>query len=188
MYNVENLLKALKENLDGYRLKHSFCVADEAVRLATLYGADTDKAYIAGLLHDITKNFSKEEHLKILSDFDIILSDIEVDSVPLLHSISGAAYIKNVLKIEDEEILDAVRYHTTGRAGMSKLELILYVADLTSADRDYPDVEVSRAKSNISLCEAALYGLIYNIKDLSGRHKTIHPDTLHAYNYLIKQR
>ena len=188
MFDIDNLKCILEQNLEGARLYHSYCVADEAVRLAKLYGEDTHKAYVAGLLHDITKKFSREQHLKILSDFDIILSDIELISPPLLHAISGEAYLRNIIKIDDREILDAVRFHTTGREGMKKLELILFVADLTSADRDYPDVEVSRAKSNISLEDAALYGLEYVIRDLTQRKKVIHPDTLYAYNYLIKQR
>ena len=188
MFDIDKLKSILEQNLEGERLYHSYCVADEAKRLAALYGENTEKAYVAGLLHDITKKFSREEHLKIFSDFDIILSDVELSSPPLLHAISGEAYIKNIIKIDDTDILDAVRYHTTGREGMSKLELILFVADLTSADRDYPDVEVSRQKSNVSLEEAALYGLKYVICDLTSREKIIHPDTLYAYNYLIKQR
>ena len=188
MYDILKFKEILKENLDEYRLHHSYCVADEAVRLARLYGGDEQAAYLAGLLHDVTKNFTAEEHLKIFNEFGIILSDVEKASVQLWHSISGACYLKKILKIENEEIISAVRYHTTAKADMTLLELILFVADFTSADRSYPDIGIIREKSNSSLEEAAVYGLAYTISDLASRERAIHPDTIHAYNYFINKK
>ena len=172
----------LQERLTPKRYNHSLCVADEAVRLAKKYGGDCEKAYLAGLLHDITKNATQEEHLQIFSRFDIMLNDIEKNSEKLWHAISGAAYIENVLKIDDKEIITAVRYHTTARAGMTQLEKLLYLADFTSADRDYDDINVMREKVEISQEAALDYALSYTINDLVSRGKPLHLDTVNAYN------
>lgn len=172
----------LQERLTPKRYNHSLCVADEAVRLAKKYGGDCEKAYLAGLLHDITKNATQEEHLQIFSRFDIMLNDIEKNAEKLWHAISGAAYIENVLKIDDKEIITAVRYHTTARAGMTQLEKLLYLADFTSADRDYDDINVMREKVEISLEAALDYALSYTINDLVSRGKPLHLDTVNAYN------
>lgn len=175
----------LKKRLIEKRYLHSLAVADEAVRLADMYGADKGKAYLAGLLHDITKNASNEEHLNIFSTFGIILTDIEKNATKLWHAMSGAVYIKYVLMIDDEEIIDAVRYHTTAKADLSLLSKVLYLADYTSADRDYDDVDVIRGLVNKSLDSAYLYALKYTITDLAGRGKALHPDTVAAYNQTV---
>ncbi len=183
VYDNQNFKSIIREKLDDYRYDHSLSVADEARRLALKYGADEDKAYLAGLLHDITKNFSREEHLQIVRDFDIILTDTEKQAPKLWHAMTGSSYIKNRLNIADDEIISAVRYHTTGKADMSLLELVIFIADFTSSDRNYPDVDVMRALADKSLEEAAVYALDYTIKDLESRRLTVHPDTLSAFRY-----
>lgn len=174
--------KILQERLAPKRYHHSLCVADEAVRLAKKYGGDTEKAYLAGLLHDITKNASEEEHLHIFREFDIMLNDVEKNAEKLWHAISGAAYIEHILGINDTEIITAVRYHTTARKNMTQLEKILYLADFTSADRDYDDVYIMRQKLEISMEAALRYALSYTINDLVSRYKPLHLDTVEAYN------
>lgn len=174
--------KILQERLTPKRYHHSLCVADEAVRIAAKYGGDTEKAYIAGLLHDITKNASEEEHLHIFREFDIMLNDVEKNAEKLWHAISGAAYIEHILGINDTEIITAVRYHTTARKNMTQLEKILYLADFTSADRDYDDVDIMRQKLEISMQAALQYALSYTINDLVSRDKPLHLDTVEAYN------
>lgn len=183
--DFEGYKLVIREKLDDFRYNHSLCVADEAVRLACLYGGDAHKAYLAGLLHDITKNDSDNEHLLNFAKFDIILSEIETKSSKLWHAITGAGYIKNVLNINDEDIVNAVRYHTTARADMSLLEKIIFLADYTSADRRYDDVDVMRTLVNTSIEKAMKYALSYTIKDLVTNEKAVHPDTLKAYNKLI---
>lgn len=176
--------KILQERLTSKRYNHSLCVADEAVRLAKKYGGDCDKAYLAGLLHDITKNASKEEHLNIFNEFGIMLNDIEKEADKLWHAISGAAFIEYKLGIKDNEIITAVRYHTTARKDMSQLEKLLYLADFTSADRDYDDIDIMREKVEISMEAALDYALSYTINDLVSRDKPLHLDTVNAYNQI----
>ena len=181
----DNYKKILESRLDEKRYFHSLCVADEAKRLASKIGIDTEKAYLAGLLHDITKNASVEEHLQIFERFGIILNDIEKNAKKLWHAMSGAAYIEHVLGIDDTEITDAVRYHTTAKENMSPLCLVLYLADFTSSDRDYPDVEVMRELVDKSFDEALVYALQYTIKDLADQKRAIHFDTLAAFNKAV---
>jgi len=184
VYNEYKII--LKERLNENRYYHSLCVADEALRITQKYGGDKDKAYLAGLLHDITKNASKEEHLQIFNEFGIILSEIEQNAVKLWHAMSGAAYIEHILKIDDSELIDAVRYHTTAKSNMSHLAKILYLADFTSVDRDYPDVSVIRSLVDKSLDEAFIYALQYSICDLVENKKAVHIDTINAYNQAVK--
>lgn len=174
--------KILQKRLTPKRYNHSLCVADEAVRLALKYGGDPDKAYLSGLLHDITKNATEQEHLQIFSEFGIMLNDIEKNAEKLWHAISGAAYIEHVLSIKDQEIITAVRYHTTAREDMTQLEKLLYLADFTSADRDYDDIDIMRQKVEISMEAALDYALSYTINDLVSRGKPLHLDTVKAYN------
>lgn len=178
----------LKERLNEKRYFHSLCVADEAKRLAILYGADAEKAFFAGLLHDITKNATENEQLQMFEEFGIIADSITKKSHKLWHAVTGAAYIKNILGITDEEVLSAVRYHTTAKRGMSLLEKILYLADFTSADRDYEDVDVMRKKVDVSLDDAMRYALCYTIKELADKQVAIHPDTFEAYNEIMEEK
>lgn len=178
----------LKQRLDEYRLNHSICVADEARRLAEKYDADTEKAYLAGLLHDITKNDSRDFHLNYFKEFDIILTDVEKESERLWHAMTAALFVEKELGITDSEIISAIRYHTTAKSDMTKLEKIIFVADFTSADRNYKDVSVMRKLADKSLEEAMIYALSYTINKLIENKQLIHPDALSAYNYLLNKR
>ena len=183
--DYEALKAILQKRLNEKRYYHSLCVADEAKRLAEKYGGDSEKSYLAGLLHDITKNAPDEEHLQIFKEFGIILSDVEQNAKKLWHAMSGALYVKNILGINDPEIIDAIRYHTTAKADMSLLASILYLADFTSKDRDYEDVDVIREYVDESLEKAFVYALEYSITDLVNQGRAIHPDTVQAYNQAV---
>ena len=183
--DYEALKAILQKRLNEKRYYHSLCVADEAKRLAEKYGGDGEKSYLAGLLHDITKNAPDEEHLQIFKEFGIILSDVEQNAKKLWHAMSGALYVKNILEINDPEIIDAIRYHTTAKADMSLLAEILYLADFTSKDRDYEDVDVIREYVDESLEKAFVYALEYSITDLVNQGRAIHPDTVQAYNQAV---
>lgn len=182
---VDEFKALLKNRLKEDRYVHSLGVAVAAKELAARYGANEDEAYVAGLLHDVTKNEDTENQLQMLKNDDIILSQIELSNKKLWHAMSGEVYLRKELSIENEDMLMAVRYHTTGRAGMSLLEKIVYIADYISAERDYPDVEVMRTLSKESLEKAALYSLKYTLNKLSKCELVIHPDSLAFYNELV---
>ena len=138
---VKEYDKIIGARLKSARYKHSKNVAKEAIRLAKKYGADPEKAEIAGLLHDITKEAEPQEHMDVIQRAEIELTEMEQSSPKLWHAISGSAYIQVELDVTDREIIDAVRYHTTGRANMTLLDKVIFVADFISADRDYDGVD-----------------------------------------------
>lgn len=183
--SIAEYKKIIKSMMSESRYNHCVNVSKEAVKLAKRYGGDEEKAAVAGILHDITKEMPKEEQLQIIIDSGIILDDIQKNAPKLWHGISGSVYIKNRLGIDDEDILNAVCYHTTGRAGMSILEKIIFIADFTSEERTYNGVATMRKKSKKSLEEAMLYGFKFTFSDLSSRELAIHPDELACYNEIV---
>lgn len=183
--NIGEYKKIIKPLMSEYRYNHSVNVSKEAVRFAKRFGADEEKAAIAGILHDITKELPKEEQLQIILDSGIILDNIQKNAPKLWHGLSGSLYIKKHLGIDDEDILNAIHYHTTGRAGMSLLEKIIFVADFTSEERTYKGVATMRKKAKKSLENAMLYGFKFTFSDLTSRELAIHPDELSCYNELV---
>ena len=181
----EEYKKLIKSRMSEKRYIHSVNVAKEAVRLAEKYGADVEKAKIAGILHDITKETPPDEQLKIIEDNGIILNTVQKSSQKLWHSVSGSAYVKSVLGINDEDILNAIRYHTSGRADMSLLEKVIFVADFTGAERDYDGVDIMREKADRSLEETMEFGLAFTISDLAKRNLPIDYDAIKAYNQIV---
>lgn len=178
----EQFIEIIRGRLTPARFRHSLAVAEEAERLARKYGADPAKARTAGILHDILKDAGEDAQLQIFQDFAILLDNVERQAPKLWHARAGAVFIEKVLGVEDGDIVTAVRYHTTGRAGMSLLEKVLFIADFTSADRDYKDVDVMRRLADEDLSAAMRYALSYTIRDLVKKQAAIHPDTLAAYN------
>ena len=160
--------KIIRELMGDYRYEHSVNVADEAVTLAELYGGDVKKAYTAGILHDVTKELPNDKQLQIIND--------------------GSVYIQTELGITDSDIINAIRYHTTGRANMSLLEKIIYIADYTAKGRDYNGVEVMRELSRKSLEDAMIFSYQFTINKLSSLESAIHPDEIYGYNDIVLKR
>ena len=183
----EQYVDIIRGRLTPRRFEHSLAVAEQAVHLAKKYGADPDKARTAGLLHDILKDTDGDSQLQIFKEFGILLDAVEEKAPKLWHARAGAVFLQRVLGIEDKEILDAVRYHTTARAGMSLLETVLYLADFTSADRDYPDVDVMRELTERDLAAAMQYAVAYTIDDLKEQERPVHPDTLACYKEIMER-
>ena len=181
-------LKEIKKRLNPDRLYHSLNVADEAKKLAKHYGADEQKAFTAGLLHDILKNTPDSELLRYVERNGIMLTETERASRKTWHAMAGADFLRRELHVTDEDILSAVRWHTTGRAGMTLLDKVLFVADFISADRDYPGVERMREKAYVSLEDAMLEGLQFTINELVENAWPVHEDSIRAYNELVINR
>ncbi|MDD2417599.1 MAG: nicotinate-nucleotide adenylyltransferase [Oscillospiraceae bacterium] len=184
----KQFIEIVRGRLSPRRFNHSLAVAEQAAHLATIYGADPKKAYTAGILHDIMKDAGGQAQLQMLTDFDIILDNIDMEISGCWHAIAGAAFIEHVLGIDDRDIINAVRYHTTARAGMSPLESTIFLADFTSADRDYPDVDEMRRLAEQGMGPATEYALSYTLRELVDKAAVIHPDSVHAYNQQIVAR
>ncbi|SDA16006.1 putative HD superfamily hydrolase of NAD metabolism [Ruminococcus sp. YE71] len=181
----------LKANLSKKRYVHSLNVAAMSRELAELYGEDKERAYFAGLIHDIAKELPRERQFELASRCKIAVSQIELKSTPLLHAVAGAQLLMEEFGLtleEDRDILEAVRYHTVGAAGMSKLAQIVYLADLTSEDREYKDVKKYRKYAHTSLDKGMYEALRYSIADSALKGNTIPISTLEAYNEILSKK
>lgn len=172
----------VKKHLTDQRFVHCQCVAKEAVRLAKRYGADEEKARVAGILHDIMKDTPKEEQLKIMEDSGILLFESFRASPKLWHALSGSIYCERVLGVTDREILDAIACHTSGKKDMTLLDKVLFVADYISADRDYPGVKEMRKLAKKSLEEAMIEGIAFTVQEKMEARLPLDPQSLCAYN------
>ena len=182
---LEEYEPRVKERLSEGRFYHSQCVAECAARLAEKYGADVEKARLAGILHDVMKDTEPGEQLKIIEQSGIILTEAQRRNTKLWHAISGAAYAEHVLGVSDREVLDAIACHTGGKAGMTVLDKVLFVADYISADRDYDGVEEMRMDAESSLEEAMVEGITFTMQERMGERMTMEPRSIDAYNEAV---
>lgn len=183
MVNKQQIIASLRARLVEERFFHSLNVADAAKELAALYGEDVQKAYLAGLVHDCTKNTPAQTQLTLIQEGGIVLTPLERQSPKLWHAISGSVFIEKEYGITDEAVRQAVRYHTTGKAAMTLLEKIIYVADYISVERDYPGVEEMRRLAHTNLDAAIYEGTRFTVQKLTSSGAPVHPDTLEAMQY-----
>ncbi len=178
----------VQQRLSPKRFRHSVNVMERAVYLARILGADPGLAELAGLLHDVEKNTEPKLLLQKLRNSDILFSDADALLPQLWHAPAGMLFVRDRLGIRDPDVLNAIRYHTTGRKDMSPLEKTVYLADLTSADRDFPDVELVRKMSETDPDGAIVYSLQFILGEMLSQGKILHPDSLECYNQITAAR
>lgn len=133
---MEELRKAMKKAQDEERYEHTLGVAYTAACMATLYGVEVEKALRAGLLHDCAKCIDTDKKLSLCKKYNIKISDVEMRNPSLLHAKLGAKLASEKYEEEDEDVLNAIANHTTGRPGMSTLEKIVFIADYIEPGRN----------------------------------------------------
>lgn len=175
----------LKKDIGVKRYKHSLGVMDTSIELAKIYDYPIEKAALAGLLHDCGKFEDKNLILKYAKDFDIILDNVMKNNIGLIHSPLGSVLAEKNYNIGDEDILDAIRFHTTGRENMNLLEKIIYIADVIEPGRTYDGVEEIRDLAYKDIDKSLIHSLNTTIKFIVDRGQLIHLDTIKARNYLI---
>ena len=161
------------------RIPHVLGTEQEAIRLAERYGADVEKARRAALLHDCTKKLDMEEQLALCRRCGIQLDELEQKALKLLHSKTGAAIARDVFGVDDD-IYSAIWYHTTGHAGMTKLEKIIYLADYIEPSRDFPGVDKLRKVCYEDLDRGLLMGLEMTIEEMTSMGNPVHHATIEA--------
>lgn len=176
------LERFMKDNLKESRYKHSLGVEKMAVKLAGIYGADADKAGFAGRYHDIAKCFDQEAMDDCIRRYS--LDEGLIGNPALAHSKVGAAILEHEFGVNDEDILNAVKYHTTARKDMSLLEQITFVADVVEENRTYPDLKYYQDLAASDLDQCTLEILEYTISDLTEKWRQIDRDTLQAYDFI----
>ena len=175
----------MKDNLKESRYRHSLGVQDMAVSLAEIHGADKEKASFAGRYHDIAKNFDEERMDGYVRKYG--LPDELIGNNALAHSKVAAAILEYEFGVDDEDILNAVRYHTTGRSGMSLLEEIIFAADAVERNRTYSDLKYYQELARNDLDRACLEILDYTIGSLRSTGRVIHKDTLEARDWISEK-
>lgn len=168
----------IEKNLKEKRLAHTYSVAAEAVKLAERYGEDTETAEIAALFHDMFRSTPVAALNMYIRQLG--LPKNIMDNPNLSHGKVAAVVMKKDYGIEDEDILNAVSYHTTGRAGMSRLEKIIFLADAIEPGRSYPTVEETRRLAYIDLDRACINSLERTVDYISGIGEYLDPDTINA--------
>lgn len=180
-------LRIVKGQLPERRFKHTVGVMETAVALAKLYGADEKKAELAAIFHDYAKYRSREEMEKVILE-ENLHRDLLEHNIELWHAPVGAVLVEKETGISDEDILNSIRYHTTGRAGMTLLEKIIFLADYIEPGRNFPGVDEVRALARENLDLAMIKALANTISFLLEKKQLIYPDTIHTYNDLINKR
>ena len=175
----EKIVELLKNNLSEEKFYHSLETEKRAVILAEIHGEDTLKAGFAGLIHDITKCM---DNRALAEKYNIGIGASE----KTLHQLTGAEYIKENGITDDEEIIKAVRTHTTGGKDMTRLQKIIYLADATEPMRNFYSVDKLRELSENDLDEAMLMSLGNTISMLKKRNLPIDENTSLAYNEISK--
>lgn len=177
--------KQLKQRLTKNRYLHSISVADTAVKLAGKYNADENKAYAAGILHDCAKDIPIDEQINLCKEYGLDIESM-IDSPGIIHAPLGEKIAKMNFGITDDEILSAIRRHTTGAENMSVLDKIIYLADMIEPLRNFDGVEELRQLSDEDINVAFLTALKQSILFNTNKNRIIHLDTISAWNYELK--
>lgn len=185
MWSEDKIIDYLKANLKSDRYEHSLSVRDTAVKLASIYKSDMDKARLAGLIHDTAKNLTDIQILDLVSNRGLEIDCICRSNPQLMHGLAASIIAQDVMGINDEEVLSAVIYHTTGKKNMSLLEKIIYISDYVEPLRKFPGVEELRRAVEIDLDDALLKSFDLTIKYVIDRKQLLHFNTIEGRNYLL---
>ncbi len=186
MITEEKIKKKLKKYVNTKRYRHTMGVLEAAKDLALRYDIDLDQASVAALLHDCAKELSGKELLKIARAHEIKIDRLLLEEPQLLHGPVGAIIAKEDFGIDDEMILDAIRYHTTGRKKMTQLDKVIYLADFIEPNRRYPRVEKLRKIARIDLDQAVLGALDESLSYLIKKGRLMHKCTVSARNDMLQ--
>ncbi|MFC6206203.1 bis(5'-nucleosyl)-tetraphosphatase (symmetrical) YqeK [Levilactobacillus tongjiangensis] len=182
----DELLAKIEKQLKPKRFKHVQRVEQTALRLAEANGVDLEKASIAGLTHDYAKQRPAEDFIQTIKDYQLAPELLNYGNA-IWHGVVGAELIKHELGIYDEDILNAVRHHTTGAAYMSPLEQVVYMADFIEPARDFPGVDDARRLTDKELAMGVAYQAKHTLAYLIDNNQPIYPKSLDTYNAWVPQ-
>lgn len=186
MVEYDVIYKDVKKAVSEKRFKHSEGVVQRAIEYAKIYGVDEEKAKLTAIAHDIAKELPKNEIIKYAEEIGVNLDEIEKENLKLPHAKIGAQICKNKYGFT-EDMVNAIKYHTTGRENMSMLEKIIYLADATEPGRSYFDLEyyVDLIRNDI---DRGIFEVTkWCIEDIISKEKVMHLDTIRCYNFYNKK-
>lgn len=181
----KQIWKYYEKNLSIKRQRHIRGVIESAEKLAEKYGGDKEKVHTAALLHDYAKGQTPDEMKYCLIENNVLLDDIQMRCDSLLHSLVAVVVAFKEYGISDIDILNSIRYHTTGRKNMSINEKIVCLADYIEKNRNFDGVEKIREKAEKDIDLALKTAFDGTIRSLLNKGELIHPDTLAARNELL---
>ncbi|PAE23049.1 MULTISPECIES: bis(5'-nucleosyl)-tetraphosphatase (symmetrical) YqeK [Bacillaceae] len=182
--NREKALAIVKEQLTEHRYLHTVGVMETAIKLAEKYGADSKKAELAAIFHDYAKFRPKEEMREIIIKTGMPAELLDYNS-ELWHAPVGAYLAEKEAGMHDKEVLDAIRYHTSGRPGMALLEKIIYLADYIEPGRHFPGVDEVRDLAQTNLNKALIKSVQNTIMFLMKKGQPVFPASFETYNDLV---
>lgn len=185
---MNHIADEVRRRLSPARFKHVEGVVQTAAELARRWGVSEHNAILASWLHDVAKELSQDALLKLADEFDIIFGEEMVYMPHLWHAPVGAEIARREFHVDDEDVLAAIRHHPTGRAGMSQLEAVVFLADLIEPGRSYPGVEELRRLSAVDLSEALLAAYDGQIRYILDQGGLLHSDTTAARNDILLRR
>ena len=187
MNDYEKIIKSVKKAQTKQRYNHTIGVAYTAASLAMKYEMNIDQAFLAGILHDCAKCISDQKLLEKCGQNNIVFSDFERKNPYLLHSKLGAFYASNKYEIKDQDILNSIIYHTTGKPNMSMLEKIIFVADYIEPSRfKASNLDKIRKISFENIDNAVFFILKETIDYLTKTNSPIDPTSIETYDYYKK--
>ena len=176
---IQKLRPVALSYLKRKRIRHVLGTEQEAIRLAQRYGADVERAQVAALLHDCTKKLDMDDQLSLCREYGIQLDSLEQKALKLLHAKTGAAVARDVFGV-DERVYWAIWWHTTGRAHMTLLEKVIYLADYIEPSRDFPGVDKLRKVCYDNLDAGLQLGLEMSIAEMQAMGNPVHHATIEA--------
>lgn len=185
MTSIEELIEIVKKD-KKFRLKHSLGVMHTATEMAEIHGEDVEKMKVAGLLHDYAKKHSNQELRDFVIEFNISLDPMLVETSDLCHGPVGAELIKRDFNIYDEEILNAIRYHTFTDRNMTQFDYILYLADIIEPNRKiFHGFHKLKKLAYTDLEEAMIYALSKSIKHIIDKGEKVYEESVLLRNILL---
>ncbi|ADO57619.1 MULTISPECIES: bis(5'-nucleosyl)-tetraphosphatase (symmetrical) YqeK [Paenibacillus] len=186
-YSREQLMEAVSGQMPEKRWKHTLGVMHTSVELAKRYGADPDKAELAAILHDVAKYWPVQQMEEVIRNYPECDQELLEHDKQLWHSEVGYCVAARDYGVDDPEIRNAIRWHTSGRVGMSLLDKVVCLADYIEPGRDFPGVEHIRKQAKKSLEQGLIAGFDSTISLLLEKQKVIFPLTVLSRNDLIQQ-
>lgn len=186
--NREKMIARLKSKINDRRFEHSLGVEYTAACMAMVHGVDVEKARIAGLLHDCAKCLPTKEKLEKARKHKLVISKFEEKNPDMLHGKLGAYYAKARYEVDDQEILDAITYHTTGRPNMTILDKIIFVADYIEPNRkELKDMDIIRKEAFLDLDKCVIHILKNTLDYLNNSTNEMDFMTQLTYNYYVNK-
>lgn len=184
--NIDEIKVKLERELEYGRYIHSLNVMEMSAKLAERYGVNTEKARLARILHDCGKNYKDERAKEYIRDIGYIPDEIELAQPKLLHGIIGEHIAKYEYEVTDKDVLSAIRWHTTGKAGMTLLEKIIYVADYIEPLRDFEGIEEMRKAAFQNLDKCIVLCADSTIRFILKKGLLLHEKTVETRNHSLK--